>query len=119
MTTQTNAPGRDTSIEMKAPEAPTSSLEGSTWTGNSPESGEYTMKFLKEGQLQYIINVMQNGVTEPRTVKGTWKQAGDSVQIVVGNSYSVLQGTLEGSVIKGSGTNQEGVSWKFALFKKE
>ena len=119
MTTQTNAPGRDTSIEMKAPEAPTSSLEGSTWTGNSPESGEYTMKFLKEGQLQYIINVMQNGVTAPRTVKGTWKQAGDSVQIVVGNSYSVLQGTLEGSVIKGSGTNQEGVSWKFALFKKE
>lgn len=119
MSTQSNAPGRDTSIEMKAPEAVKSSLEETTWTGNSPESGEYTMKFLKDGQLQYIINVMQNGQTAPRTVKGTWKHSGDSVQIVVGNSYSVLQGTLEGGVIKGNGTNQEGVSWKFALFKKE
>ena len=118
MNTQTNAPGRDTSIELKTPDA-NSSLEGTTWTGNSPETGEYTMKFVKDGQLQYIINVMQNGVTAPRTIKGTWKQSGNDIQIVIGNSYSVLQGTLEGSVMKGSGTNQEGVSWKWTLFKKE
>jgi hypothetical protein len=77
------------------------------------------MKFLKDGQLQYIINVLQNGVTAPRTIKGTWKQSGNDVQITIGNSYSVLQGTLEGSVMKGSATNQEGVSWKWTLFKKE
>src|SRR5215204_1381813 len=118
MSTQTNAPGRDTSIELKRPDA-TSSLEGTTWTGTAPETGEYTMKFVKDGQLQYIINVMQNGLTAPRTIKGTWKQSGNDVQIVIGNSYSVLQGTLEGSVMKGSATNQEGVSWKWSLFKKE
>src|SRR5688500_20034947 len=118
MSTQSNAPGRDTSIELKTAEAK-SSLEGTTWTGNRPETGEYTIKFLKDGQLQYIINVMQNGVTSPRTVKGTWKQAGNDVQINIGNSYSVLQGTLEGSVMKGNATNQEGVSWKWTLFKKE
>ncbi|HKO96838.1 MAG TPA: caspase family protein [Pyrinomonadaceae bacterium] len=117
MSTQTNAPGRDASIELN--KTTTSSLEGTTWTGNSPEAGEYTMKFVKDGQLQYIINVMQNGVTAPRTIKGTWKQAGNDVQIVIGNSYSVLQGTLEGSVMKGSGTNQEGTSWKWMLLKKE
>jgi hypothetical protein len=118
MNTQTNAPGRDTSVELKSVEA-NSSLEGTTWTGNSPEAGEYTMKFLKDGQLQYIINIMQNGATAPRTIKGTWKQSGNNVQITVGNSYSVLQGTLEGSVMKGDGTNQEGVLWKWTLFKKE
>ena len=96
-----------------------SSLAGTTWTGSRPETGEYTIKFLKDGQLEYIINVMQNGVTAPRTVKGSWKQAGNDVQIVIGNSYSVLQGTLEGSLMKGTATNQEGVSWKWTLFKKE
>ena len=106
---------RDAGIELK----PRDSLEDSTWTGSSPEAGEYTMKFLKDGKLEYIINVLQNGVTAPRTVKGTWKQSGNSVQIVIGNSYSVLQGTLDGNVIKGEGTNQEGTSWKWTLFKKE
>src|SRR5687768_7849180 len=118
MSTQSNAPGRDTSIELKSPEA-NLSLEGTTWTGNRPETGEYTIKFLKSGQLEYIINVMQNGVTAPRTVKGTWKQAGTDVQITIGASYSVLQGTLEGNVMKGSATNQEGVEWKWTLFKRQ
>jgi len=90
-----------------------------TWTGSSPDSGEYTMKFLKDGKLQYIIDVLENGVTAPRTIKGTWKQSGNNVQIVIGNSYSVLQGMLDGGVMKGEGTNQEGVSWKWTLFKKE
>jgi hypothetical protein len=81
--------------------------------------GEYTMKFLNGGQLQYIVNVLENGVTTPRTIKGSWKQSGENIQIVIGNSYSVLQGILEGSVMKGNGTNQEGASWKWTLFKKE
>jgi hypothetical protein len=95
-----------------------SGLEDSTWTGTSPEAGQYTIKLLKDGKLEYIINVMQNGVTAPRTVKGTWTQSGQTVQLVIGNSYSVLQGTLDGNVIKGDGTNQEGTSWKFTLFRK-
>jgi hypothetical protein len=118
MNTQTSAPGRDTPIELNSKES-NSSLEGTTWTGTSPEMGEYTMKFLNGGQLQYIVNVLENGVTAPRTIKGSWKQSGENIQIVIGNSYSVLQGILEGSVMKGNGTNQEGVSWKWTLFKKE
>jgi hypothetical protein len=118
LSTQTNAPSRDTSIELKSRD-PNGSLAGTTWTGTSPEMGEYTMAFLKEGQLHYIINVLQNGVTSPRTVKGTWKQSGSNVQIVIGNSYSVLQGSIEGNTMKGEGNNQEGVSWKWTLFKKE
>src|SRR5215216_1603933 len=118
MSTQTNTPGRDTSIELK-PSDGKLSLEGTTWTGNRPETGEYAIKFLKDGQLQYIINVMQNGVTSPRTIKGTWKQSGNDVQISIGDSYSVLQGTLEGSVMKGNATNQEGLTWKWTLFKKQ
>jgi len=113
--TNSDTLSRDPAIELKARD----SLEDSTWTGNSPEAGEYTMKFLKDGKLEYITNVLQNSVTAPRTVKGTWKQSGTHVQIVVGNSYSVLQGTIDGNVIKGEGTNQEGTSWKWTLFKKE
>lgn len=105
---------RDTGIELKSRD----SLEDSTWTGSRPETGEYKIKFLKDGKLEYIINVLQNGVTAPRTVNGTWKQSGSSVQIVIGNSYSVLQGTLEGNVMKGDATNQEGVTWKWTLFKQ-
>ena len=116
--TQANEATRDTSIEMKPKEADPSLLD-TTWTGSSPESGEYTMKFLKDGALQYIISVMQNGVTTPRIVKGSWKQSGKNVQIVIGNSYSVLQGVMDGGIIKGDGTNQEGTTWKFTLFKKE
>jgi len=108
---------RDAGINMEASNAG-STLDDSTWTGTSPESGEYTIKLLKDGKLEYIINVMQNGVTAPRTVKGTWKQSGNIVQMVIGNSYSVLQGTFDGNVIKGDGNNQEGTTWKFTLFKK-
>jgi hypothetical protein len=118
LNSQASASGRDTSIELKSADA-NMSIAGTTWTGSSPEAGEYTMVFLKEGQLQYIINVMQNGVTSPRTIKGTWKQSGNNVQIVIGNSYSVLQGAIDGNIIKGEGNNQEGVSWKWTLFKKE
>jgi len=113
-----NATGRDTGVELK-PRDSSTSLAGTTWTGTSPEAGEYTMEFLKEGQLNYILNVRENGVTSPRTVKGAWKQSGNNIQIVIGNSYSVLQGNINGNVMKGEGTNQEGVSWKWTLFKKE
>jgi hypothetical protein len=108
----------DTAVEVKSRDASTS-LAGTTWTGNSPEAGEYTMEFLKGGQLNYTIKVLQNGVTSPRTVKGTWKQSGNNVQIVIGNSYSVLQGTIDGDLMKGDGTNQEGTTWKWTLFKKQ
>ena len=111
----TDSRSRDTGIELK----PRDSLEGSTWSGSRPETGEYKIKFLKEGKLEYIINVLQNGVSAPRTVKGTWKQSGNDVQIVIGNSYSVLQGTVDGNVMKGEGTNQEGVSWKWTLLKQQ
>ena len=118
LNTQSNTPGRDTSIELKPVEVK-SSLEGTTWTGSSPSAGEYTIKFLKEGQLEYIIDVLQNGVTAPRTIKGKWKQSGNNVQIVIGNAYSVLQGSIDGNLMKGEGSNQEGATWKWTLFKKE
>ena len=118
LNTQSNVLGRDTLVELKPLDAK-SALEGTTWTGTSPATGEYTMEFLKGGQLKYVINVLENGVTAPRTVKGTWKQSGSNVQIAIGNSYSVLRGTIDGNIMKGEGSNQEGASWKWTLFKKE
>lgn len=113
----TNSATRDAGIEIKPRDSGTT-LAGSTWSGTSTTAGDYTIEFLPDGKLNYIINVLQNGVTSPRTIKGTWKQSGNSVQLVIGNSYSVLQGTIDGQLIKGEGTNQEGTSWKFVLFKK-
>jgi hypothetical protein len=108
----------DSTVDVKPPDTGTS-LAGTSWTGTSPEAGEYTINLLKDGQLEYVINVMENGKTSPRTVKGKWKHSGNSIQLTIGNSYSVLQGTIDGSIMKGEGTNQEGTSWKWTLFKKE
>jgi uncharacterized caspase-like protein len=115
---QANTSPIDTAIEVKSRDA-SASLTGTTWTGSSPESGEYTVEFLKDGQLNYTIKVLENGVTSPRTIKGTWKQAGNNVQVVIGNSYSVWQGTIDGNLMKGEGSNQEGTTWKWTLFKKQ
>jgi hypothetical protein len=106
--------GRELGVELKARD----DLEGTAWTGNSPEAGEYTLEFLADGKLNYIINVLSNGTKSPRTVKGTWQRSGNNVRIVIGNSYSVLQGTIDGGLMKGEGTNQEGTSWKWTLMKK-
>ncbi|MBA2704738.1 MAG: hypothetical protein H0U60_12905 [Blastocatellia bacterium] len=84
-----------------------------------PPGRRIVIKFLKEGHLQHIIDVLEDRVTTPLIVKGRWKQSGNNVQLVVGNSYSVLQGMVEGDIIKGEGNNQEGLSWKWTLFKKE
>ena len=118
LSAQTDSTGRDAAIEIKSTD-PNAALIGTTWSGTRAETGEYTMEFLRDGVLHYIISVMQNGVTSPRTVKGTWKVSGDNVQIVIGNSYSVMQGKIEGNMMKGEGNNQEGVSWKWTLFKKD
>ena len=50
MSTKTDAPGRDAAIELKSTD-PNASLVGTTWSGNRPESGEYTIEFLKDGAL--------------------------------------------------------------------
>lgn len=111
-------PTGDNAVDPKAAETVTS-LVGTSWTGTNPEAGEYTINLLKDGQLEYVINVLEDGKTAPRTVKGKWKQSSNHIQLIIGNSYSVLQGTIEGGIMKGDGTNQEGTSWKWTLFKKE
>src|SRR5215831_9506500 len=107
---------RDTGVEMKSLDA---SFVGSTWTGNSVEAGDFAMKFLNNGKVEYIITVIENGVSSPRTFTGTWKRSGNDIQIQIGNAYSVFQGTIDGNVMKLEGTNQEGHNWKWTLFKKE
>lgn len=115
---QVDNPTAESTVDVKPPEAG-ASLAGTSWTGTSPQAGEYTINLLKDGQLEYVINVLENGKTAPRTVKGKWKHSGNNIQLIIGNSYSVLQGTIDGSIMKGEGTNQEGTSWKWTLFKKE
>ncbi|HEV2799465.1 MAG TPA: caspase family protein [Pyrinomonadaceae bacterium] len=96
-------------------------LAGTTWTGNSPNAGytgEFAVEFLKGGQLRYVITVRENGELKQRAVKGTWRQSGDVVQIVIGNSYSVLQGRLDGTTLRAEGENTEGTKLNWLLLKK-
>ena len=113
-----NVSSRDTGVEIKSRD-PGSTVSGTTWTGTNAEVGQFTIEFLKDGQLKYTIQVREDGVTSPRTFKGTWKQSGNKVQIVVGDAYAVIHGTLDGNVMKCDGANQEGVSFKWTLFKNE
>ena len=94
-------------------------LAGTSWTGTAAEiiDGEYTIEFLKDGQLNYSFNRLVNGKTEKANVKGTWRQVESFVQIRIGN-YSVMQGRLDGGIIKGTNSNVEGDKRDFVLLKK-
>jgi uncharacterized caspase-like protein len=95
-------------------------LAGTSWTGNDPAllDGEFTVEFLKDGQLNYVFNGLSNGKVERVTVKGKWRQVESFVQITIGNSYSVWQGKLDGGIIKGTSSNVEGDKREFVLLKK-
>jgi hypothetical protein len=94
-------------------------LAGTTWTGTDPAllDGEYTIEFLKDGQLNYSFNRIFNGKMERAVVKGKWRQSESFVQINIGN-YSVRQGRLDGGIIKGTTSNAEGDRSDFVLLKK-
>jgi hypothetical protein len=85
------------------------SRQGSTWTQMKPE-GEYMIEFQKDGKLRYKL-------PSGKETGGTWKQTGTLVIIVI-NSYSTLEGTVEGDVMKGEGTNMEGAKWNWTWTRK-
>jgi len=109
VTVNVSAPPSEAATDTSLSAKPT--LEGTLWTG-SGQYGEFTVEFLKEGKLRYTL------LSNNRPVGGTWKQADDFVQIVIGSGYSTWQGNIEGSVIKGDGTNSEGEKWKWVLLPK-
>ncbi|HLL74999.1 MAG TPA: caspase family protein [Pyrinomonadaceae bacterium] len=94
-------------------------LAGTSWTGTSPEiiDGEYAIEFLKDGQLSYSFNQLRNGKTERANVKGTWRQVESFVQVRIG-SHSVMEGKLDGGIIRGTLTNVEGLKRDFVLLRK-
>lgn len=95
-------------------------LAGTTWTGTSPEiiDGEYAIEFLKDGQLSYSFNQLKNGKMGRAAVKGTWRQVESFVHIRI-NSYSVMEGKLDGGIIRGTLTNVEGLKRDFVLLRKD
>lgn len=95
--------------EATEPSANAGSLEGTTWTQMKPE-GEYTIEFQKDGKLRYKLPT-------GKETGGSWKQSGTTVIITI-NQYSTLQGTVEGDVMKGEGTNMEGEKWNWIWTRK-
>ncbi|HKS28829.1 MAG TPA: caspase family protein [Pyrinomonadaceae bacterium] len=85
------------------------SLLGSTWIQTKAE-GDYTIEFLKDGKLRYKLPT-------GRETGGTWKQT-DKLVIIVINGYSTLEGTVDGDVMKGEGTNVEGTKWNWTWTRK-
>jgi hypothetical protein len=85
-------------------------LEGTVWTGENPSSGVFTVAFLGEGKLKYTIDT--------GSVPGTWRQVGSAVHISIRGGYSVWDGTIDGMVMRGKGTNMEGVSFDWTLMPK-
>jgi hypothetical protein len=86
------------------------SLAGTVWVGDSPQSGEYTIEFLNEGKIKYSIST--------GSVGGTWRQVGNAVHISIRGGYSVLEGTIDGMVMRGKGKNMEGTEWEWTLMPK-
>jgi hypothetical protein len=93
-----------------------SELEGTVWSG-ATAAGPYTIEFLKAGRALYVITSMRSGKEMQFVTESRWLQSGKVVQIRVG-TYSVMNGTVDGDVMKGEGSNVEGVEWKWTMFKK-
>ncbi len=93
-------------------------LAGTTWRGLSPESGEFTIEFLKDGKLNYTFGAREDKKDVLKIVKGNWRQVGATVQFSIGG-YSTWQGTIESGVIKGEFTNLEGLNRNFTLLQKK
>lgn len=85
------------------------SLQGSTWIQTKAE-GDYTIEFLKDGKLRYRLPT-------GRETGGTWRQT-EKLVIIVINGYSTLEGTVDGDVMKGEGTNMEGTKWNWTWTRK-
>jgi hypothetical protein len=85
------------------------SLQGSTWIQTKAE-GDYTIEFLKDGKLRYRLPT-------GKETGGTWRQT-DKLVIIVINGYSTLEGTVDGDVMKGEGTNMEGTKWNWTWTRK-
>ena len=85
-------------------------LAGTVWTGENPTSGVYTVEFLSDGKLKYTIST--------GSVNGTWRQVGSAVHISVRGGYSVWDGTIDGMIMRGKGTNLEGESFEWILMPK-
>lgn len=94
-------------------------LAGTTWTGTSPEiiDGEYAIEFLMDGQLSYSFNRVRSGKMERAAVKGKWRQVESFVHMTIG-SHSIMEGKLDGGIIRGTLTNVDGVKRDFVLLKK-
>lgn len=94
-------------------------LAGTTWTGTSPEilDGEYAIEFLMDGQLSYSFNRVRNGKMERAAIKGKWRQVESFVHMTIG-SHSIMEGKLDGGIIRGTLTNVDGVKRDFVLLKK-
>lgn len=106
--TDDTAPPTDTSENRGGESA--SNLTGTLWEGSSAESGDFTIELLADGKIRYTVN--------QKAVGGTWKQAGTFVRITVNNGYSVLEGTVEGQLMKVQGSNVEGAKWNYTLTLK-
>jgi hypothetical protein len=85
-------------------------LVGTVWTGENPSSGVYTIEFLPDGKLKYAIST--------GSVNGTWRQVGSAVHISIRGGYSVWDGTIDGMIMRGKGTNIEGESFDWTLMPK-
>ncbi|MDX6711784.1 MAG: hypothetical protein QOH96_2800 [Blastocatellia bacterium] len=85
-------------------------LAGTVWTGENPTSGVYTVEFLSDGKLKYTMST--------GSVNGTWRQVGSAVHISVRGGYSVWDGTIDGMIMRGKGTNLEGESFDWILMPK-
>jgi hypothetical protein len=93
-------------------------LVGTVWTGVNPTSGDFSVKFLAAGELQYLVDGIENGKKKVFSTKGKWQRAGKNIRITIGDSFSVWTGTIDDDAMKGTGSNQEGEKWEWTLFKK-
>ncbi len=88
-------------------------LEGTKWTAKPLTGGTIVVEFLKDGKLLYTLTPERGDAYKP--VNGEWRQERHAVQYSIG-SYSVIDGKIEGGVIRAEGENADGAKFRVTLY---
>ncbi len=88
-------------------------LEGTKWTAKPLTGGTVVIEFLKDGKLLYTLTPERGDAYKP--LNGEWRQERHAVQYSIG-SYSVIDGKIEGGVIRAEGENADGAKFRVTLY---
>jgi hypothetical protein len=85
-------------------------LCGSWWFGSDSETGDWEIRFEKDGKITYSY--------KGRTFhNGSWQIKGDALYFETNNKYYEFHGACHGNLIDGESSNINGIRWHTSMHR--